>query len=115
MTDHPIAERLQSLLSAEREALLAGNFDKLSDLLAEKQALAETLADKPLSPAEVAPLRDGLRRNQELFDQAMAGIRNVAARIGDLNRARRATDTYNAQGQRQTIDAPAENRLERRA
>lgn len=115
MTDLPIAQRLKALLDAERIALLAGDFDQLADLMQEKQALAEALADRPLAASDVAPIRDGLRRNQELFDQAMAGIRNVAARIGDLNRARRATDTYDAHGQRQTINAPASNRLERRA
>lgn len=115
MTDQPIADRLKSLLDAERAALLKGDFDRLSELMEEKQALAEALSHRPLAPGEATPLRDGLRRNQELFDQAMAGIRNVAARIGDLNRARRATDTYDAHGKRQTIDAPASKRLERRA
>ena len=115
MTDQPITERLKTLLESERTALLAGDFDRLSDLMEEKQTLAAVLADRPLAASDVVPLRDGLRRNQELFDQAMAGIRNVAARIGDLNRARRATDTYDAKGQRQTIDAPGSNRLERRA
>ncbi|WP_417205847.1 flagellar protein FlgN [Antarctobacter sp.] len=115
MTDQPVTERLKTLLDAERTALLNGDFDRLSDLMEEKQALADALAERPLTARDVAPLRDGLRRNQELFDQAMAGIRNVAARIGDLNRARRATDTYDAHGKRQTIDAPASKRLERRA
>ncbi|ASP19787.1 FlgN protein [Antarctobacter heliothermus] len=115
MTDQNVAERLKALLEAERTALLEGDFDRLSTLMEEKQALAEALAHRPLSVSEVTPLRDGLRRNQELFDQAMAGIRNVATRIGDLNRARRATDTYDAHGKRQTIDAPASKRLERRA
>ncbi|WP_323767706.1 flagellar protein FlgN [Antarctobacter sp.] len=115
MTEQPVTKRLKTLLDAERTALLNGDFDRLSDLMEEKQALADVLAERPLTASDVAPLRDGLRRNQELFDQAMAGIRNVAARIGDLNRARRATDTYDAHGKRQTIDAPASKRLERRA
>ncbi|MGP6088729.1 flagellar protein FlgN [Antarctobacter jejuensis] len=115
MTDTVLADRLQNLLERERKALLNGDFDVLSDLLEEKQQLAQELTTEPLAETVVAPLRDGLRRNQELFDRAMAGIRNVAARLGDLNRARRATDTYDANGQRQTIDAPAVKRLERRA
>ena len=115
MTDHTLKDQLQGLLDAERDALMSGNFDRLAELFQEKEILATALADRPLETADIAPLRDGLRRNQELFDQAMAGIRNVAARLGDLNRARRATDTYNAQGKRQTIDAPSAKRLERRA
>lgn len=115
MTDTAIAERLKTLIASERDALLKGDFDRLSGLMDEKQKIADELANRPLSPGELQPLRDGLRRNQELFDHAMAGIRNVAARLGDLNRVRRATDTYDAKGQRQTIDTPAANRLERRA
>ncbi|SMX32203.1 hypothetical protein [Maliponia aquimaris] len=115
MTDSAITERLKILIAAEREALLKGDFDRLSDLMDEKQGIAEELANRPLTQGELQPLRDGLRRNQELFDHAMAGLRNVAARLGDLNRVRRATDTYDAKGRRQTIDTPAANRLERRA
>lgn len=115
MTDQTLTNRLKSLLEAERKALLEGDFDRLADLLTEKQGLADDLENAPLRAEEVAPIRDGLRRNQELFDQALAGLRNVAARIGDLNRVRKATDTYDAKGRRQTIDAPASKRLERRA
>lgn len=115
MTDITLTEQLKSLIASEREALLTGDFDRLSDLLEEKQQLADALARRPLDSEDLQPLRDGLRRNQELFDQAMAGVRNVAARLGDLNRVRKATDTYDAQGRRQTIDTPAVNRLERRA
>ncbi len=115
MNDSVLTDRLQDLLERERNALLKGDFEGLSVLLEEKQELARALSSEPLEAAEIAPLRDGLRRNQQLFDQAMAGIRNVAARLGDLNRVRRATDTYDAKGRRQTIDAPAQKRLERRA
>jgi hypothetical protein len=115
MTEQALTDRLQSLLESERDALLSGDFDRLSDLMQEKQSLANALADRPLEAEEIAPLRDGLRRNQELFDQAMAGIRNVAARLGDLNRVRRATDTYDSKGNRQNIDVPTSKRLERRA
>lgn len=115
MTDKTLTNRLQDLLGRERKALLAGDFDALAELMEEKHQLAEALSEAPLQVADAVPLRDGLRRNQELYDQAMAGIRNVAARLGDLNRVRRATDTYDAQGRRLTIDAPATKRLERRA
>ncbi len=115
MTEQTLKLKLQTLLDAEREALLSGNFDRLTELMQEKQVLAAELAEQPLDKGDVAPLRDGLRRNQELFDHALAGIRNVAARLGDLNKVRRATDTYDAKGQRQTIEGASAARLERRA
>lgn len=116
MTDTPnLSERLQHLLDAERAALLAGDFDRIAELMEEKQVFVKELEDNPIRNEELAPLRDGLRRNQELFDQALAGIRNVAARLGDLNRVRRSMDTYDAQGRRHTIDTRDSKKLERRA
>ena len=114
MTD-TTTTRLAALLESERTALLEGDFDRIADLMEEKSALLAELEGKPLDAEEVAPLRDGLRRNQELFDHALAGLRNVAARLGDLNRVRKSMDTYDAQGRRTTIDAPAARTLERRA
>ncbi|CUH79733.1 flagellar protein FlgN [Tropicibacter naphthalenivorans] len=107
--------RLEELLKAERQALLSGDFDQIAEIMEEKQKIAEDLDEAGLSSEELSPIRDGMRRNQELFDQALAGLRNVTNRISDLNRVRRSTDTYDAQGRRQTIDAPADRRLERRA
>jgi hypothetical protein len=65
MTEQALTDRLQSLLESERDALLSGDFDRLSDLMQEKQSLANALADRPLEAEEIAPLRDGLRRNQD--------------------------------------------------
>ncbi|MGH1412410.1 MAG: flagellar protein FlgN [Pelagimonas sp.] len=115
MTDVSLADQLDLLLQAEREALLAGDFVQIAELLEVKEALAGKLNDQEISSEELAPLQDGMRRNQELFDQALAGIRNVAARLGDLQRIRRSMDTYDAYGRRMTIDAPQEKKLERRA
>ncbi|WP_299921806.1 flagellar protein FlgN [uncultured Pelagimonas sp.] len=115
MTDVSLTEQLEVLLLAEREALLAGDFEKIAELLEIKEIIAEKLGDQKISTQELAPLQDGMRRNQELFDQALAGIRNVASRLGDLQRVRRSMDTYDAYGRRMTIDAPQEKKLERRA
>ncbi|WP_418592541.1 flagellar protein FlgN [Ponticoccus sp. (in: a-proteobacteria)] len=114
MTDSAM-DRLAALLDAERTALLEGDFDRIADLLEEKATLVADLDAGPLNAETVAPLRDGLRRNQVLFDHALAGLRNVAARLGDLNRIRKSMDTYDAQGRRNTIDAPSIRTLERRA
>lgn len=109
------ANRLTTLLEEERAALLGGDFDRIAALMEEKAALVAALEGRSLDAETVAPLRDGLRRNQELFDHALAGLRNVAARLGDLNRIRKSMDTYDAQGKRKTLDAPAIPKLERRA
>lgn len=115
MTDITLTEQLDLLLQAERAALLAGDFDQIAELLEIKEALTADLSEQNISREELAPLHDGMRRNQELFDQALAGIRNVASRLGDLQRIRKSMDTYDALGRRMTIDAPKINKLERRA
>ncbi|MCT4557792.1 MAG: flagellar protein FlgN [Pelagimonas sp.] len=115
MTDKEIKFRLETLIDEERNALIKGDFDRISELMEEKQALASDLERHRFSPNELAPLKRGMRRNQELFDQALAGIRNVAARLGDLSRARRSMDTYDSEGRKYTIEAPTDHRLEKRA
>ncbi len=110
-----LTDRLAALLDQEKAALLDGDFDRIAELMDEKQALISALEGKGSATGDLAPLRDGLRRNQELFDQALAGIRNVAARLGDLNRIRKSMNTYDAQGRPQVIDAPDTKRLEKRA
>ncbi len=115
MVDESLEKRLETLISAERDALLAGDFDRISELVDEKQDLVQGLEASSASTEHLSPLRDGLRRNQELFDQALAGLRNVAARLGDMNRARKSINTYDALGRKQSIDAPQVKRLERRA
>lgn len=115
MTDTTIAQRLEQLLTAERAALLDGDFDRIGLLIEEKQKLVDELKGKPEMLATLVPLRAGLRRNQELFDQALAGIRNVAARLGDLNRARKSINTYDAQGRKHSIEPTQTRKLERRA
>ena len=115
MSELTTIQQLDDLLRAERAALLDGDFDKIAELLDLKESLTQDLNQEAITPADLAPLRDGMHRNQELFDHALAGIRNVAARLGDLNRIRKSMDTYDAYGRRTTIDAPKKNKLERRA
>ncbi|MFW2545325.1 flagellar protein FlgN [Primorskyibacter sp. 2E107] len=115
MTAEDTLGRLKTLINAEREALMEGDFGRIAELMEEKEMLAGTLAETDHSEADVAPLRDGLRRNQELFDHALAGLRNVANRIGEANRVRKSLETYDENGRRTTLSTPVPNKLERRA
>ncbi|MFZ7091098.1 flagellar protein FlgN [Primorskyibacter sp. 2E233] len=108
-------DRLKELIAAERKALLEGDFERIAELMEEKQDLAFGLSETATNEEDVAPLRDGLRRNQELFDQALAGLRNVANRLGHLNRLRKSLDTYDEKGRRTTLNGPEEKKLEHRA
>ena len=115
MTGTNLTERLDALLNAEREALMVGDFERISSLLEQKEALVDELRSTGTTAEALTPLRTRLRRNQELFDQALAGIRNVAARLGDLNRVRKSVETYDSKGKKQMISGTATRTLERRA
>ena len=115
MSEPTTIERLERLLNQEREALLKGDFNRIESLVEEKQDLVKQLREHDARRETLLPLRAGLRRNQELFDQALAGIRNVAARLGDLSRARKSTQTYDSLGRKKSIQAPEKRKLERKA
>ncbi len=113
--ENAVTDRLQALIAAERDALLKGDFVRIEELFEEKQSLSSVLEHSSVSADQIAPIRDGLRRNQELFDHTLAGIRNVAARLGEMNRARKSIHTYDSHGRKKCIEAPEIKRLERRA
>ncbi|MHA6347674.1 flagellar protein FlgN [Roseivivax sp. CAU 1761] len=107
---------LGALLDRERDALLDGDFDTIERLAAERERLVAALAAAP--PAEagaLAPLQARLRRNRDLFEQALAGLRSVGDRLAALRRLREGAETYDDGGARQTLAAPRRQRLERRA
>ncbi|MDU8910973.1 flagellar protein FlgN [Aestuariicoccus sp. MJ-SS9] len=107
---------LDSILEEERLALLSGELNRISDLMAEKEALIDTLKQSEIGTTEdLDPVQQKLRRNQELFDHALAGVRSVAERLATLRHLRKALDTYTADGQRSTILEMSDHRLERRA
>jgi flagellar biosynthesis/type III secretory pathway chaperone len=110
-----LATRLGSLLEAEREALLQGDLERIAQLMEEKEALVASLDDTLDMAQALVPLQPAIRRNNDLFDQALAGIRAVTSRLGSLQSLRKTLETYDSSGRRFTIIEPAENRLEKRA
>ncbi|EIE51602.1 hypothetical protein AL036_13465 [Salipiger aestuarii] len=121
MTDTPhkhdvILAALNALLDQERQALLDGNLEAIGPMLEQKTALISGLDDATPDEAEnIRPLQLKLRRNQELFDQALAGIRNVANRLGDMRQVRRSMDVYDAKGNRASIGGDGAGSFEKRA
>ncbi|WP_425097692.1 hypothetical protein [Tropicibacter sp. S64] len=115
MTNDDTLDRLKILIETERKALMDGDFEKIAELLDEKERFVGELNGREKDETVLEPLRDGLRRNQELYDHALAGLRNVANRISQANRARKSLETYDENGRRTSLGAPAVRTLERRA
>ena len=94
------AGRLLALLEAERRAIMSGEFGALSGQASQKEELFDSIA------AEIAPdprrlhlLAARVKRNQELLQAAMAGVRDVQLRMAELNAAQSTLNTYDRTGQ----------------
>lgn len=118
-TPDDILMALDCLLDRERAAVLAGALDALAPLIDQKSALIDALtaldtADDPTGPG-MDSLRAKARRNQDLIESAMEGIRSVAQRLATLRRLRVAMDTYDSTGQRRPILTAGRGKIEKRA
>lgn len=111
-----VIDALDDLLEAERAALLSGKIDEVGRLLTRKEALIDELSTlEGRALPELQTLSNKVKRNQDLLDHALEGIRTVARRLASLRRVRSALDTYDARGARHTIDITPEASVEKRA
>ncbi len=115
--NHSVLAKLSEILEEEKAALIVGDFTKIEESYEVKKELIEdvqkTASAKDLPELDV--VRAKLKRNQELFDNALSGIRAVAARIADARKAAQGIDTYDAQGNKKRIENKKKGSLEKRA
>lgn len=119
MTKDPhqdLIDSLDVLLEREREALMAGRLEALTDLLDQKERLIDRLNGlEGLDAVDLQPLRGKAQRNQALLDGALRGIRTVANRFSTLRKIRRTLETYDSQGRKSALVRQHDNKLEKRA
>lgn len=114
--DNDAVRALDLLLEEERELLLAGEIDRIEEVLNAKETLIETLSSIDRNEVQgLETLQAKLMRNQSLLDGALQGIRRTSARLATLRKVRRTLETYTESGRKQTIDAQVTRKLERRA
>lgn len=109
-------EALNTLLDAERAALLQGDLESIADMLPEKEALIEDMNGAP--PADIAAVQvlgGKVRRNQLLLDGALEGIRAAVSRMSALREIRAGLETYGADGQKHRIATETDSSVEKRA
>jgi flagellar biosynthesis/type III secretory pathway chaperone len=109
-----IETEIETLLEAERNALLLGDFAALSDLLARKQALVAELAASGVGASALRRLRAMAERNATLLEASMRGLRGASRRLSEIRRANGPLYTYGQDGAQQTLGTPAGS-FERRA
>ena len=107
---------LDQLLDQEREALLAGELEVLSEIHESKANLIDRLNELDVEDQEtLAQLREKVGRNQDLLNSALEGIRAVSRRLAAVRRVRAKLETYTATGQKSEIETQTEHALEKRA
>lgn len=114
--DTDLIARLDELLDLERAALLAGDFDRLDAMTAEKEALVERINTKSsIGQTQLETVQRKVTRNQSLLNNALDGINAVAARIAELKSVRQGLDTYDQSGNRHRFASQVHKKLEKRA
>jgi flagellar biosynthesis/type III secretory pathway chaperone len=109
------AEELGEILDQEREALLLGDLEKLSDLLVPKETLIDAMNSIPNPDLPtMQALGKKVQRNQLLLDGALEGIRAVASRVSRLREVKGALETYGADGKRREISLGIDSAVEHR-
>lgn len=109
-------DALDDLLDTEREAVLAGDLEKITRSLELKEALIDRLNKQDVEDrVELESLNSKVVRNQELLNTALAGIRSVSRRLAAMRRIRSSMDTYDAEGRKCTIDLSTDRSVEKRA
>ena len=107
-----ILSGLDSCLERESAALLGGDIHMISELMEEKSALITDLNALGSSEAgSLDRLKQKAQRNQVLLTGALEGIR----RLSDVQSLRHSFDTYDSDGNRQTIEGEAVRHVEKRA
>jgi hypothetical protein len=109
-------DALDDLLEDERAALLKGDLEGVGRLFARKEALIEELSQLEAYEAEsLGQLQGKMKRNRDLLDSALEGIRAVASRLAALRRVKSTLDTYDSNGAKRSIEVGKDSAVEKRA
>ncbi len=98
---------LASVLDDQRERILSGNFDALTNELEAMEVALTSLRNAPISEDEAHRLLKMARRNAGLLEASARGVRSVRRRLGEIG-SDRIGGTYTADGRRVQMDGPRE-------
>ncbi|WP_237218066.1 flagellar protein FlgN [Ruegeria lacuscaerulensis] len=114
--DMGLLKSLEEVLDLERNALVQGDLDQLTQMAPEKEKLIDAVNDlQVLDSEDLIRLQDKVARNQALLGSAADGIRAVADRMAELRRVHGEFSTYGADGQRSDFAVRSHAKLEKRA
>ena len=109
-----LVKKAIACLEAEKEALLASDFERLEPIRAELASVLTPEGDEPLDKRQLDRLRDMVVRNRRLLEAAMEGVRDAQSRLRTLRDVQQSLRTYGADGKRANFSME-NHRLERKA
>ena len=111
-----LIESLDDVLEAERSALIKGKLDLLTSMADRKEALIEALNCAEVDDDTQLKLLDvKVKRNQELLNNALEGIRKVTRRMAAFRRVQASLETYDKNGDKCIVEVAPKTSVERRA
>lgn len=105
-------KELMRLISAERQNLITGDYEKLDSLSSEQNALLETIQFSDMSDHGIMVLREELEKNTRIIKSALNGFEIAQEKITQIF-AIRETSVYNENGSRCTVHRD-QSRMERK-
>lgn len=99
MPESTVAIAVMSHLRKERAAILAGDFREIDALFPLKESIFHDLALQDLSATDLAVIKDGLARNQQLLRSSIDGVASAKARLAALREVREGLRVYDQSGQ----------------
>ncbi len=95
-------DALMRLLSNERDALIAGEYENLPSLASEQNSLLETIAFAELPDHALMALQEEIDKNKRILKSALNGFQITREQITQLLRTRE-TSVYDQKGSRSTM------------
>ncbi|SFS87255.1 hypothetical protein SAMN04488040_2192 [Sulfitobacter marinus] len=111
-----LIESLDDVLEAERSALITGKLELLTNMADKKEELIEALNSAKFDDDTSLKLLDiKVKRNQELLNNALDGIRKVTRRMAAFRRVQASLETYDKNGDKCIVEVAPKSSVERRA
>jgi hypothetical protein len=103
MREDRLMRAIDSLLAAERAALLTGDYAGLAALAPRKESLFGAIPANVSDPGGLRRIAAEVGRNQVLLAAAIDGIKDAAAHVSEIRQARRGFLAYGREGQREVV------------
>ncbi|NSX56563.1 hypothetical protein [Parasulfitobacter algicola] len=112
---HVIA-KIADILEKERQAMIRGDLNILSELTGQKEKLHDALSKSaPLSHSDIVQLKRRAEQNQKMLEAVKQGISSALNRLSSIRDAQKPLTVYGASGQISSLEKADHKSFERRA